>query len=125
MKKLLGMFFASSLVLVGLAATSASAQTNVRRHPLPFTRKPWHNINQRQQNQDKRIYQGIRSGELTPREAQRLENRDDRIDHQEAGYRKSGGKLSYRERYRLERSLNRQSRDIYKQKHDNQTYPKP
>ena len=117
MKKLLGVFFASLLVVVGLAATSASAQTQGR--------KPWHNINQRQRNQDKRVYQGIRNGELTPREAARIDRQGDRIDRQEARFRKSGGRLSYRERYKLERELNRESRNIYKQKHDNQTYPKP
>lgn len=84
-----------------------------------------YNINQRQQNQDKRIYNGIRSGELTPREAGRLENGDDRIERQEARFRKSGNGLSYRERYKLERELNHESRYIYKQKHDKQTYPKP
>lgn len=115
MKKSLSLIFASLIVVCGLSAVSFAQQS----------RKPWHNINQRERRQDKRTYNGIQSGALTPREAQRLENRDDRIERQEARYRKSGNGLSWGERYRLERGLNHESRYIYRQKHDKQTYPKP
>ena len=37
-------------------------------------------VDQRQANQEKRIQQGVASGELTPREAARLERGQDRVD---------------------------------------------
>jgi len=77
-------------------------------------------INQRQRNQQARIRQGIRSGELTRREAYRLESRQARVKVREAFARRSGGEFTARERYRIQRQLNRSSRGIYRQKHDRQ-----
>ncbi|HTI39842.1 MAG TPA: hypothetical protein VL484_19935 [Vicinamibacterales bacterium] len=76
------------------------------------------NINKRQARQQNRIYQGIASGSLTRQEAARLERQEGRIDVREARDRRNG--LSPRERTQLERSLNRESRQIYRQKHDKQ-----
>ncbi len=89
--------------------TSASAQTG-RRYPR--------NINARQENQQDRIAQGIKSGSLTPREAARLESQEARINGLESRLRQNG--LTPSERGRLERDLNRESRNIYRQKHDGQ-----
>ena len=114
MKKSLGIFFAS-LVIIGGMSIASSAQT----------RKPLHNINKRQQNQERRVYNGVRNGSLTPKEAARIERGEERIDRQEAHYRASGNGFNRRERVKLERSLNRESRLIHRQKHDKQTYPKP
>jgi hypothetical protein len=79
-----------------------------------------HGINNRQQNQQQRIRQGVRSGELTRREAARLQTREARIRVNEAYARRSGGAFTLQERARIQRQLNRTSRDIYRQKHDNQ-----
>jgi hypothetical protein len=76
-------------------------------------------INRREYREQKRINQGIRSGELTRREARVLEGRLARIRIDER-FAKADGHLSYRERARLNRELNRESRDIYRQKHDSQ-----
>lgn len=76
------------------------------------------NINKRQARQQARIYQGIASGSLTRHEAARLERQEARIDAREARDRRNG--LSPRERAQLERDLNRESRQIYRQKHDKQ-----
>src|SRR6266849_1085387 len=78
------------------------------------------NINRREQRQQARIYQGVKSGELTLRETQKLEAGAARIAALEAKDRRSGGGLSRKERAELERLLNEQSRDIYQQKHDGQ-----
>lgn len=77
-------------------------------------------INGRERRQQERIRQGIRSGELTRREAARLEAQQARIRVDEAYARRSGAGLSARERARLEQQLSRSSRNIYKQKHDEQ-----
>jgi hypothetical protein len=78
------------------------------------------NINRRQDYQRARIRQGIRSGELTRGEAGRLINQQRRIESYERRSRLDGGGLSYRERQRLDRMLDRSNRDIYRQKTDRQ-----
>ena len=77
-------------------------------------------INTREHHEQVRIRQGERSGELTRREAERLEAEQARIRVNEAYARRSGGELTAKERARLERELNKASRDIYRQKHDGQ-----
>ena len=76
-------------------------------------------INQRQHTEQARIRQGIRSGELTRREAVRLESQQARIRTQERFARRDGT-LTPAERQRLQRELNSASRNVYRQKHDNQ-----
>ncbi len=77
-------------------------------------------INRREHNQRQRIAQGVRSGELTWREAARLGREETRIHNEERRFRSNDGHLGPRERAKLERDLDRTSRDIYRQKHDGQ-----
>lgn len=77
-------------------------------------------INSRQDEQRERIQQGVRSGELTRREAFRLRTREARTRRLEARARRSGGRLTFAERQQLQRRLNANSRAIYHQKHDGQ-----
>jgi uncharacterized membrane protein YebE (DUF533 family) len=93
----------------GLAAKKA-AQAPARKTPA---------INERQHNQQERIRQGIKSGELTRREAVRLEKEEARIRANERRA-KSDGKVTAAERARLEKELNKASQDIHEQKHDEQ-----
>jgi hypothetical protein len=76
-------------------------------------------INRRERREQNRIRQGVRNGELTRREAERLRAEQFRIRAYEARS-KSDGNLTRRERYRLDEMMDRASRDIYRQKHDNQ-----
>ena len=76
-------------------------------------------IHARMLNLQKRIWQGVNTGELTPREAGRLEAREARIRQDEVRM-KSDGVLTGAERARLNRELNRSSRAIYREKHDAQ-----
>ena len=111
MKRIIGLTFAALIMICGLSSLS-SAQTYHRRH----------SINARERYQQRRIAQGIRSGELTARESYRLEREQYRIRQQESRFRRSGGGLSQRERARLQREENQSSRRIYRQKHDRQQY---
>ena len=77
-------------------------------------------VNEREHNQQQRIRQGIRSGELTRVETARLERQQARIRFDEALARRSGGEFTPRERARIQRELNHSSRNIYRQKHDRQ-----
>ncbi len=77
-------------------------------------------INRREHNQQQRIRQGVRSGELTRLEAARLEREQARIRFAEARARRSGGEFTPRERARIQHELNQSNRHIYRQKHDRQ-----
>ncbi len=76
-------------------------------------------INRRERHQQKRIFRGLRSGELTARETLRLERQQISIRRYERKA-KSDGNLSWRERQRLDNRLDRANRSIYRQKHDGQ-----
>lgn len=77
-------------------------------------------INDRQDRQQKRINHGIATGELTAKEAVRMQRQQNRIDHKEKRYR-SEGLLTKRERIDLHTDLNKTNRRIYRQKHDAQS----
>ena len=76
-------------------------------------------VNARQHNQQARIRQGVRSGELTGHEARKLEREERGIRREERQY-KSDGQLTRAERKDLHQDLNHVSRDIHAQKHDGQ-----
>ena len=76
-------------------------------------------VKKRQTNQQKRIEQGVKSGQLNPREAGRLEREQARIKQDEERM-KSDGKLTPGERAKLKREQDRASRHIYREKHDAQ-----
>ena len=77
-------------------------------------------IDQRQANQEQRIEQGIRSGQLTAGEAARLERGQARIERRERRAL-ADGRMDPRERRRIMQAQEVQSRHIYREKHDNQT----
>ena len=69
--------------------------------------------------QHARIRQGVASGELTHREAQNIRHRETNIRARAARDRAMhGGCLTRAERFRLNRSLNRTSHTIYRDKHN-------
>lgn len=76
-------------------------------------------IDQRQQQQRERIAQGIRSGELTRAEANRLMAEQREVRREERAYR-ADGVLTHAERAELHRELNEASRHIYNETHDAQ-----
>jgi hypothetical protein len=78
-------------------------------------------VNQRQRNQQKRIAEGVENGSLTPAETARLERQEAAIHHEVKTERKAnGGKLTPQERRQVNRQQNRESKRIYRQKHDAQ-----
>jgi hypothetical protein len=70
-------------------------------------------------NQDRRINQGIRSGELTRSEAASLKAEQARIDALEARARRDG-RIDPYERQEIARARENASRHIYAEKHDNE-----
>ncbi|MGA7579459.1 MAG: hypothetical protein WBW52_15045 [Desulfobaccales bacterium] len=77
-------------------------------------------IDAREQRQQSRIQQGIKSSQLRPGEANHLEGQQGRIDATEDRL-KADGNLTGRDRARLTRMQNRASRNIYRKKHNNRT----
>jgi hypothetical protein len=108
-------FSAVVLTLAGVLAVVGSSHADANR-----TRDP--GVNQRQHNQRERIQQGVKSGELTRRETGRLAEEQRDIRQLERGY-KSDGRLTEAERRDLHHEQNQASRDIYRQKHDDQDRP--
>ena len=98
-----------TVAVIGAFALPALAQT---------TSTP--RIDQRQQNQERRIEQGEKSGSLTPKEAARLEKGQARVQKME-NKATADGKVTKKEAARIEKAQNRQSKKIYKEKHDKQT----
>lgn len=74
---------------------------------------------QRNVNQEARINQGVKSGELTTREAGQLEQGQARTSHAQANAA-ADGRMSTKEAAHVQRTENRQSHRIHRQKHDSQ-----
>jgi hypothetical protein len=103
MKKIFGTALAFCILAVMAVSSFADTHTPV--------------INHRQANQQARIRQGIKSGQLTRGEARRLETREGKIQADKL-VDKSKGNVTRAERARLNRRLNRTSRAIYRLKHN-------
>jgi hypothetical protein len=102
-----------SAALAGLMLPAA-AQTTPATAPAT--------INQRKENQQDRIANGIQSGGLTAGETRNLEKKEATINHEERDMRKlDNGHLTAADRATLNQQQNAVSKDIYKQKHDAQT----
>lgn len=76
-------------------------------------------IDQRQANQEKRIDQGIASGQLNEREANRLNTQQEHINKVE-DKAKADGVVTKGERARINHAQDRASRHIAREKHDAQ-----
>ena len=77
------------------------------------------NINSRLREQNQRINQGVRSGQLTRAEAARLRQRDVNIRFDNRIAHITGGRFTPAERARMEAKLNRTSGAIYRDKRNN------
>jgi dihydroxyacetone kinase-like predicted kinase len=100
--KILGAF-----LIAALAFTSAAqAQTHT---PV---------INRKQHKLERRIHQGVRSGELTRNEARHLQREDMRI-RREKRMAMADGKMTFAERQRIRRHERMLSRAINRDEHNN------
>ncbi|MGC1298056.1 MAG: YXWGXW repeat-containing protein [Alloacidobacterium sp.] len=82
-------------------------------------------VGARRNDQQQRIAQGIRSGQMSPSEAARTENREANINHQVAADRNAnGGKLTQQERQQVNHEQNGASHQINEEKHNSKTAPR-
>ena len=72
---------------------------------------------QRDTNQQNRVEQGLKSGQLTTREAGALERDEQRIDRTQARDMKDGT-LTTQEKTQIQREQNQASRQVYQDKHN-------
>jgi hypothetical protein len=81
-------------------------------------------VGQRQENQQDRIAQGIKSGQLTAGETAKLENQQKGINQQvKADRAANGGKLTTGEKQQVNKEQNAASKNIYNKKHNAKTQP--
>ena len=101
MKRVLFAVTAIALLVTGMAY--AEAETRVS--------------DQRQTNQEQRVDQGVASGQLNKREANRLNKQQKHINRVE-GRAKSDGVVTKKEQARINKKQNRASRHLAREKHD-------
>jgi len=81
-------------------------------------------VGQRRENQQDRVAQGIKSGQLTAGETAKLENQQKGINQQVAADRAAnGGKLTSGEKQQINKEQNGASKNIYNKKHNANTQP--
>ncbi len=98
----------SVISLLALVSVNAQAQTATP------------NVSKRQVHQQKRIAEGVRSGELTARETVTLERQEAKIQADKRAA-KADGVVTTAERAKLQAEENRVSRHIYNKKHNQRT----
>jgi hypothetical protein len=78
-----------------------------------------YNINQRKVDQQDRIGNGVKSGQLTAGETSRLEHQEAGINREERGMRaQDNGHLTKQDRRTIHAQQNQESRRIYRDKHN-------
>ena len=106
--------FALTGLIVAALSASAFAQT-----PSTDT-KSTPRIDQRQSNQEKRIDQGAKSGQLTEKETTKLEKGQAKVQKME-NKAVADGKVTKKEAKKIDHAQDQQSKKIEREKHDKQT----
>ncbi len=110
MKTTVNTMIALSLLAIGFQASAG--ESFKEKHPRRAE------VNQRARNEDKRIAQGLKTGKLTPAEAQQLKGEVAGVKAQEkAEVKANGGYLTKTEQKQLNQELNQDSKQIYAEKH--------
>ncbi len=113
---------ATTLVLIAaipVFAGAGHAQSATPTTTTTTTTATGASIHQRKENQQDRIAQGLKSGELTAGEASKLETQEAGINKEESGMREQdNGKLTAQDKKTLTAQQNVESKDIYQDKHN-------
>jgi hypothetical protein len=104
------------------AATPAPAQSGSTTPAATPAEKPKPTVAQRKENQQDRIAQGVKSGQLTAGETANLETKEAAINGEtKADRAANGGKLTAAEKKQINGQQNQVSKQIYKDKHNANT----
>jgi len=114
------------VVAAGSLALAVAAHADENTSPVDPGHPRVTEVQKRQEKQQDRIANGVKSGALTPGEAARVERQQARIDkHKAADMAAHGGHLTKPEQRRLNRQENRASKHIYRAKHNAKTAGTP
>jgi hypothetical protein len=110
------------LAVAGLMSTASAAAQSNTSGAGPGVVDPGHprvnEVNQREQNQQNRIANGLKNDTLNAKQASNLEKRENNLQNREkADMAKNNGHLTKAEQNGLNRQENRISKSIYKDKH--------
>ena len=106
-------------LIATLALTPAAVFAQTTATPPPAAPTKPATINQRKENQQDRIAQGVNSGQLTAGETSRLEHQEAGINKEERGMRaQDNGHLTAQDRKTLRHQQNVESKRIYRDKHN-------
>lgn len=112
-----------AILFVGvMAGTQAMAQSQSTTSTTQTSSSDPATIGQRKDNQQDRIAQGVKSGELTPGETTNLEDKQAGLNHEISADRAAdGGKLTQAEKTQINGQQNKLSNQIYTDKHNSNT----
>jgi len=114
--------FSEFLPMKRFILSLAAASALMAAAPGVASAQAWQSVNDRQAQIDRRIDQGVRSGELTRAEAVRLRGQFREIAQLERHFRRTDGRFTAQERREIDRRLDRLSQRVYAQKHDRQDH---
>jgi hypothetical protein len=113
---------ASGLMFVGAAAAQQDNTSGAGAGKVDPGHPRVNQVNKREQNQQNRIGNGVKSGQLTPGETRRLEHGEQRLQNNEKkDMAKDNGHLTKQDQRHLNREANHMSKRIYKDKHNAKT----
>ena len=102
-----------------LASTLVIAPAAMIAQTTPTPGAHDYNINQRKVDQQDRIANGVKNGQLTAGQTARLEHQEAGINKEEHGMRaQDNGHLTKQDRQTIHAQQNQESRRIYRDKHD-------
>ena len=102
-----------------LASTLVIAPAAMIAQTTPTPGAHDYNINQRKVDQQDRIANGVKNGQLTAGQTARLEHQEAGINREERGMRaQDNGHLTKQDRQTIHAQQNQESRRIYRDKHD-------
>jgi hypothetical protein len=115
--------FKNTVIALVFAALPGLAFAQTTPAPATPSDKAGARIDQRQDNQQKRIDKGVQSGELNKKEAARLQKGQERVQKMEDKAR-ADGKITKKEAAKIEHAQDRQSKAIARESHDKQKVKK-
>ncbi|HKV63431.1 MAG TPA: hypothetical protein VJO16_16085 [Candidatus Acidoferrum sp.] len=119
-----GKLTAAEKAQINKQQNGVSKQIYADKHNANTAKYGNNKVGQRRENQQDRIAQGVKSGQLTAGETAKLENQQKGINQQvKADRSANGGKLTTGEKQQINKEQNAASKNIYNKKHNAKTQP--
>jgi hypothetical protein len=116
----------ASLALAALLTTGMSVVAVAQDAPNDPGHPRVNEVDQRLQNQQNRVDEGLSKGQMTPAEAAKAQNRDTKIqDKEQADMAAHNGHLTNAEQHHLNERLNNDSHTIHDDRHGSTIMKQP